>query len=148
MSGTRLLRLQPMPVLLALSILLPVVPGCSSTESGTTAGDGSETPLPNEDPLGLAAAYSEERAGDALLVWRDGAVVLEDDQNGYDADRPHMLASGTTTFTGAMVLAAAKDELLTLDERVAETLPEWQADAQKSTVTIRQLLQLTIAAYD
>lgn len=138
-----MLRLQPATALLTLWILLVALPGCSSTASGTTAGDRSETIPPNDDALDLAAAYSEERAGDALLVWRDGAVVLEDYQNGYDANRPHMLASGTKTFTGAMVLAAAEDGLLTLDERVAETLPEWQADAQKSTVTIRQLLQLT-----
>ncbi len=124
-------------------VLVAGLAGCSSAGSTSTTEDAVDVPSPNDDALDLAAAYSEERAGDALLVWRDGAVVLEDDPNGYAANRPHMLASGTKTFTGAMALAAAEDGLLTLDERVAETLPEWQADAQKSTVTIRQLLQLT-----
>jgi CubicO group peptidase (beta-lactamase class C family) len=91
----------------------------------------------------MAQSYAEAKAGDALLIWERGELVVEDYTNGYRADDPHMLASGTKTFTGLMALAAAEDELLSLDEPVAASVPSWAADPQKSQVTIRQLLQLT-----
>jgi CubicO group peptidase (beta-lactamase class C family) len=82
-------------------------------------------------------------AGDALLVWQDDSLALEAYQNGYDADAPHRLNSGTKTFAGLMALAAVEDGLLTLDEPVAQTITAWQGDPQKATITVRHLLHLT-----
>ncbi|NBB73601.1 MAG: serine hydrolase, partial [Bacteroidetes bacterium] len=99
--------------------------GCSS--AGPTASDEAPAdPVPGKDadPLALAAAYAEPHAG-----------------------KPHLLASGTKAFNGILALAAAEDGLLTLDERVAETIPAWSEDPAKSQITIRQLLHLT-AGFD
>ena len=103
-------------------------------------------PAPEADAdslLEMAATYSAERAGNALLVWKKGSLVLERYQNGFDANEPHFLASGTKTFSGAVALAAVDDGLFALDDPVAQYVTEWQDAPQKAQITIRQLLHLT-----
>lgn len=101
---------------------------------------GSQPPTPAA--LRAAAEYSAARTGKALLVWHRGRLVLERYDGGWDAERPHYLASGTKSFAGLMAAAAADDGLLSLDEPVSATLTEWRGDARKSRITIRQLLSL------
>lgn len=97
-----------------------------------------------ERQIQAAAAYSEAFAGRAFLVLQDGRVIAERYAGGWGAARPHALASGTKSFTGIVAAAALADGVITsLDERVAETLTEWQADPRKSTITVRELLTLS-----
>jgi CubicO group peptidase (beta-lactamase class C family) len=93
--------------------------------------------------LRVAARYSAEREGDAVLVFRHDSLVFEDYQNGYDARAPHGLASGTKTFTCVLAALGQADGLLDLDEPVARTLETFRADPLKTRVTVRQLLSLT-----
>ncbi|MBI5368967.1 MAG: serine hydrolase [Planctomycetes bacterium] len=90
-----------------------------------------------------AADYSQASAGEATLVMKGGRVVFEAYYNGHAADTPHLLASGTKSFSGAIAAAAVEDGLLTWDERVAATLVEWKDHPQKSRITVRHLLGLT-----
>lgn len=94
-------------------------------------------------PFQPAADYLRSCNGHALLVYRDGRLVFEEYLNGHRRDDAHRLASGTKSFVGVLAVMAVEDGLLKLDEKVADTLTEWQADARKSQVTIRQLLTLT-----
>jgi CubicO group peptidase (beta-lactamase class C family) len=108
--------------------------------------DAATTTPPSSPPieaLRAAAAYSAAREGISFLVLVDGRVVFEEYPNGGAATRPHELASGTKSFSGVMAAAAVKDGLLRLDERVADSISEWRADARKAEVTVRQLLSLT-----
>ncbi|HEX3550425.1 MAG TPA: serine hydrolase domain-containing protein [Candidatus Elarobacter sp.] len=89
-----------------------------------------------------AQAYAERHGPHALVVQRDGEIVLETYAAGYDADKPHALYSGTKSFWGIAAVAAQHDGLLHLDEHVAETFSSWR-DGAKALVTLRQLLQLT-----
>lgn len=86
-----------------------------------------------------AIAYSDRFRGEAVLVLRDGKPLCASD----DTASPHELWSGTKSFAGIMAAAAAKDGLLTLDERASDTLTEWQADSAKRAITVRQLLSMT-----
>jgi CubicO group peptidase (beta-lactamase class C family) len=90
-----------------------------------------------------AAEYSRAERGDAVLVMKGGCVVYEAYHNGYQASEPHLLASGTKSFTGVMALLAQEDGLLTLDEPVSRTIPEWASDPQRRDITIRDMLTLT-----
>lgn len=90
-----------------------------------------------------AEAYSRERAGHALLVQKDGAIVFEVYSTDWSAERAHALASGTKSFCGVMAAAAVQDGLLKLDDLASSTLTEWRTDLRKSRITIRQLLSLT-----
>ena len=92
---------------------------------------------------GAAAAYAERHTLHALVVVQDGEQVFERFGGGYDAAKPHALYSGTKSFWGPAALAAQMDGILTLDERVAQTVPEWGDDPGKARVTVRELLNLT-----
>ena len=91
----------------------------------------------------LAARYSQEHNGVALLVMQGGSVVYEHYHNGHTAATPHILASGTKSFWGVVAVAAAEDGLLDLDEKVCQTIDEWRDDSLKSRITVRQLLNFT-----
>lgn len=89
-----------------------------------------------------AKAYSDQHNGLSVLVLKDGNLVCEA-YTGGTADTAYELYSGTKSFVGLMAAAAVQDHLLTLDELVADTLPEWRGDPLKSKATIRQLLSMT-----
>lgn len=93
--------------------------------------------------LRAAAEYLKERNGHAMLVYHHDQLAFEEYFNGWSAGRPHPLASGTKSFSGAMLAAAVEDGLLTLDEKVLDTIPDWGSDPRKSQITIRHLLSLT-----
>lgn len=92
----------------------------------------------NPDALRAAAAYSNSQGGTSFLALQNGQVVLQ-----QSANEAHKIYSGTKAFWGLAALAAAEDGLLSLDERVAETIPSWAADSRKARVTIRQLLDFS-----
>ncbi len=94
-----------------------------------------------------AAAYSEKQNGHALLIYKDGKLFYEKYGNGWSKTKAHRLASGTKSFTAVMLMAAAEDGLLKLDDKVALTLTEWKSDKRKSQITWRQLLGLVSGLY-
>ena len=125
-----------------ITLCIGALVGCAEPSPASTQRPDNDSPA-EANPFEMARSYAASKAGDALLIWERGELVVEDYTNGYRADEPHMLASGTKTFTGLMALAAAEDGLLSLDEPVAASVPSWAAAPQKSQITIRQLLQLT-----
>jgi len=90
-----------------------------------------------------AANYSATHHGASLLVIQSGKTLLEEYPAGGGPETPRKIYSGTKAFWNLAALAAAEDRLLKLDERVADTIPEWQNDSRKSGVTIRQLLDFS-----
>lgn len=90
-----------------------------------------------------AAEISRNAQGFAMVVMVDGQIVFEDYPNGGSTGRASELASGTKSFSGVLALCAVEDGLLTLDEKVSDTLTEWRADPARRDITIRQLLTLT-----
>lgn len=95
------------------------------------------------DHLAEAASYSAERRGVSMVVMQQGRIIFEDYPAPGAPDRAWELASGTKSFCGVIAARLAAQRLLNLNERCAETLSEWRADAGKSAVTIGQLLTLT-----
>lgn len=92
--------------------------------------------------LQRAEAYVARTDGQAMLVMHRGRTIHEAYMDGGGADRRQMLASGSKSFVGLATIAAVQDGLVQLDARVGQYLPEWQRDARKSRVTVRQLLSL------
>lgn len=103
----------------------------------------SERKADREGAFAKAANYLESKNGHALLVYHRDQLIFEEYFNGWSADKPHRLASGTKSFSGIMAVAAEEDGLLQLDEKVVETIGEWKGDAKKAQITLRQLLTLT-----
>ncbi len=95
-----------------------------------------------------AAKYSGEHRGVAVVVMKGDKIVFEDYASPFGEDVPWILASGTKSFSGVMCAAAIEDKLISgFDEKVADTITEWQTDKWKSKITIRQLLSLTSGLY-
>lgn len=95
------------------------------------------------ESLRAAADYPKGRNGHAMLVYHRNKLVFEEYFNGWSADQPHRLASGTKSFSGAMLATAVEDGSLTPDEKVVDTITEWKDGPRKSQITIRHLLSLT-----
>jgi CubicO group peptidase (beta-lactamase class C family) len=122
-----------------LTALVLMLCGCLATTRGTSYAD----PPVSAPSLRSAADYLKDRNGHAMLVYHRDKLVFEEYFNGWSAEKPHRLASGTKSFCCAIVAAAVEDGLLKLDEKVADTIVEWKDDANSSQITIRQLLSLT-----
>ncbi len=90
-----------------------------------------------------AADYSAARSGLSFLVIQHGKTLLEEYPGGGSARGGRKIYSGTKAFWNLAALAAAEEGILSLDERVAATIPAWRDDARKSRVTIRQLLDFS-----
>jgi len=106
--------------------------------------DGTRTSAQlSKDSIEAAHAYSTKRGGIGLIVNEGGQVRFERYAAGHSADEPVHIYSGTKSFFGALAVIAERDGLLSLDEKAAETLPEWRDDPRKTTITIRELLDFT-----
>src|SRR5438270_815522 len=78
-----------------------------------------------------------------MLVMQNGKTLFEHYANGGGAEMRCKIFSGTKSFWGMAALCAARDGLIRLDDRVADTITEWKNDPRKSQITIRQLLNQT-----
>jgi len=120
------------------AMLAPFLAACATPQGASPVG-----PVNAAAGCQSAIAYSTSESGVSVYVLKDGTVVCEAYAGEGGPDKAHEIWSGTKSFTGVMAAAAAKDGLLTLDEKVADTITEWKTDPRKSTVTIRQLLSLS-----
>jgi CubicO group peptidase (beta-lactamase class C family) len=105
--------------------------------------DLSGTPL-NDQSVQAALDYAREHNGHALLILHQGRLVLEDYHNGLRKEEAHRLASGTKSFSGILLAALIHDgRVSSFDERVSDTIIEWQGDPAKARITLRDLLTLS-----
>lgn len=125
----------PLRTMLPLILVLLCVTGCRAPVA--------DDPTATDDRYALAATYAAEKAGDALLIYEQGAIVRAEGQNGFSLDAPHFLASGTKSFSGVLAWAAAADGLLDLHAPIADVVPAWAEDEAKADITLYQLLTLT-----
>lgn len=137
--------------LLALLLLLPALALADDPPAGPgpaldaldKALAGAKERMPRA-ACERAAAYSRRVGGQALLVIERGARVFEAYYNGYQADTPHRLASGTKSFSGVLAAKLITDGVLSgWDERVSATITEWKGDPRRERITVRQLLGLS-----
>lgn len=122
-------------IVLACRFAVGVLLSCIAVTSVRAALD------PNS--VRAAAAYSALHRGTSLLVIQQGRTVLEQYPSGGGAGVRRKIYSGTKAFWNMAALAAAEDGILSLDERVADTIPSWRNDPRKARVTIRQLLDFS-----
>jgi len=120
------------PLLLAFAVLLP--------------GREAAAQL-SADSIRAAHRYSATHDGRGMIVKEGGRIRFEQYYNGYGGEPLHIY-SGTKSFFGVLAVIAQEEGLLDLDERVAETLPEWRDDPRKRRITIRELLNFTSGLED
>jgi len=84
-----------------------------------------------------------------VVIIHEGRLVLEQYANGGSASRGEPLASGTKSFTCALMAAAEDDGFLAADDLASAYVPQWrvggsapQADV-KAQIRIRDLLSIS-----
>ncbi len=97
----------------------------------------------NSDSIEAAYRYSASHSGRALIVKEQGQLRFEKYYNGLAKGTPMHIYSGTKSFFSVLAVIAQEEGLLTLDERVADTIQEWRVDPRKSHILIRDLLNFT-----
>jgi CubicO group peptidase (beta-lactamase class C family) len=90
-----------------------------------------------------ALAYSQARQGLTLLVAHQDQVYFCHYAASIQPEQPLPIASGTKSFAGVLGVLAIQAGLITWDEPVSQTFPEWQDPPARQQITIRQLLNLT-----
>lgn len=122
---------------------LLVLSFCLLEPTTVDALDRSSETLLRAD-LKPALEYSRKYNGAAVLIVKDGKILLEEYQNGRKASEANYLASGTKSFWGPVIAAMIEDGLVSsFDEPVANTITEWKNDPNKSRITVRHLLNLS-----
>ncbi|MFE6994375.1 serine hydrolase domain-containing protein [Microbacterium sp. NPDC057659] len=87
----------------------------------------------------------------SLMIVRHGHVIAEGWWAPYSAERPHLLYSLTKSFTSMAVGLAVEDGVLSLDDRVADVLPDHvpsDAPEQALRLTVHHLLTMTAGHED
>ena len=109
-------------------------------DSPSETATGSSVKMHGE----LAADYSAENGGRAVLVMVAGKVVFERYDSGCRPNTATHLHSATKGFWGPVIAAMIEDGLITsYDELASKTLPEWKEHPRKSRITLRHLLTLS-----
>lgn len=131
-------------IMLTIRTFVSLLAGLATVLSCTSATENPSPTSPvSETNLQLAADYCAQQKSVSFLVLADGATLREQYFSGTTADQRNLLASGTKSFTGMMAMFTVQDGILMLDNQASESLTEWKTDPQKSTITYRQLLNLT-----
>ena len=107
-------------------------------------------PAPRAEPsavlaeaIAKAQAYSDEQRGLGLIVMRDGAVLHESYAEGVDSTTPSASASMMKSVIGLLYGVAIEEGVIgSLDERVGDTLTEWNGDP-RGDITLRQLMTMS-----
>jgi CubicO group peptidase (beta-lactamase class C family) len=109
------------------------------------SGCASSNPIikSQEERLHMALEYSNDKSGNALLVWVDGELILEEYSNNYGPNKPHPLTEASTILSGLQAIAVNDDGKIQLNQPASKIINEWNSDKLKSKITIYELLNLT-----
>jgi CubicO group peptidase (beta-lactamase class C family) len=127
--------------LLAITALVLVVPAC---EGHTKAGVGDVGTVIEESVEEQLAPLSEADQVRAIVAAQDGEVVYQR-YTGTTPGEFRDVASVTKSVMSTLVGIAVADGLLSLDDTLGETLPEYAGQMKPAVakVTVRHLLTMT-----
>jgi CubicO group peptidase (beta-lactamase class C family) len=128
----------------------PVAPPPPPQPTATTpVPTPSTTPVSPTLDVVAARDFLNTIGSNGMLVMYEGRIVYEAYLRGYDGTTPKPIASGTKSFSCALVAAAEADGLLRLDELAADALPQWTPggsapqSSAKAKIRVRDLLSLS-----
>lgn len=120
---------------------LEAVPGARRARPlpPAVAGRGSIDPA----ALERARAYAERNNSSAFIVWRRGAIEASAYFKGLTAEATFASRSLAKPMTAVAVGRAIRlGKIRSLDQPVADFLPEWRGDARRSRILVRHLLDM------
>lgn len=128
------------------AILLPVFLLVSACD---TSSSGPDVPgfFPSEN-LENVRQYAFKKtndvsSSDALVIWQNGEILLEEYAANYNGSTSHALFSGSKSFAGILAAIGVKNGLFTFDTPLGELITNWNPESERGRVTVRELLNLT-----
>jgi CubicO group peptidase (beta-lactamase class C family) len=123
-----------------------VNPAASAPDAARPTKNG--IPLASPDEVGFASTAIEQlrtraqaRRTDALLVLKDGQLVIEEY---FGAEpKPSVAMSASKSIVSLAVGFLIAEGKMTLDQKASDFLPAWQEDPTLGAITIRHLLTQT-----
>lgn len=103
-----------------------------------------------QPPLDSLLAYAGRQHTDALLILKDGRLVVEQYYGTYTADSVHYWASAGKSLTATLVGLAQQDGLLHLADSTSQYLGRWTSASrsQQRQILIRHQLTMTTGLND
>lgn len=114
-------------------------PPTQTRRHGLAVATPAEADLPSE-PLAKIRSRAKEEGSSALVILRDGKLVVEEYFGGKD--RPLAAMSVTKSITALAIVHLAETGRLDLDKPLKEIFPEWD-DGEFEPITVRHLLNHT-----
>jgi CubicO group peptidase (beta-lactamase class C family) len=117
------------------------VPGAARLRPIPLASEAQRT-ISNQ-ALEAARAYAGANNSNALLVWRAGKMELEAYFGTHTATSETVSRSlAKPMATAAIGRALALGKIKSLDQPVADFIPEWRADPRRARILVRHLLDM------
>jgi CubicO group peptidase (beta-lactamase class C family) len=126
----------------ALGALLVLAGALASrTPNGAVQGPAPAAAAP-EPALARLVESARKSGTSALVVWKNGRTLLDER---FDASPARMSIQSITKSVDALAIGSliASGRIASLDVPAAQWIPAWAADAQKSRITIRMLMDHT-----
>ena len=103
-----------------------------------------------QPPLDSLLAFAGRKHTQALLILKDGRLVVEHYYGNYTADSIHYWASAGKSLTATLVGLAQQDGLLTIGDSTSKYLGRWTTAgrAQQSRILLRHQLTMTTGLDD
>ena len=117
------------------------MPGAANWTPLPAAGPGERTI--SEQALDAARAYAAANNSTALIVWRDGRIEAETYFGDHSRDsllNSYSLAKPITSL--AVGRAIELGHIASLDQPVADFIPEWRDGPRRSRILVRHLLDM------
>jgi len=120
----------------------PVVPVPGAPDSGLpVASEEARTIAPAA--LDAARTYAAQNNSSALIIWRAGAVEVEQYYGDTDPDTLLNSRSFAKPLTAIAIGRALELGMInSLDQPVADFIPEWRSDFWRSRMLVRHLLDM------
>ena len=112
----------------------------SAAASASAVAGLAELPAPAAGPLATIERAGHDSHSDALLVMRDGEVLLESTSG--DASPIELMSATKSVVALGIGLLLADGHLASLDTPVSTWYPEWR-QGRKADITVRMLLDHT-----
>jgi CubicO group peptidase (beta-lactamase class C family) len=121
--------------------IMETIPGAARPVPLPTAAPANRTI--SESALRAANAYAERNNSSALLVWRNGKLESETYFGGATRASLQNSFSIAKPLTALAVGRAIKlGKIKSLDQKVADFIPEWRDDPLRSRIEVRHLLDM------
>lgn len=133
--------------LLIIAIPLGSLLFLTGCDTSSNSAEVQDEPIPKEN-LEAARSYAMENEnggpkGQALIIWHDGEILLEEYRDNFDSQQLHNIWSGSKSFAGILAAIAVQNELFTFETTLGKLIPQWDPDSERGKITIRELLNLT-----